>query len=281
MLRINSTGKIQVVLGGNVTANQLHCYSTWKDYTDTTCVEGNNPVLTNNTTDVDLVPSPSSGTIREIDYISVYNKDTSNQTVTLKHDVSGTEVILTSVILGTLERLEYNDKTGIICFTSSGAIKQSQFVGTNNPALNTLNLVVLAADVINNNAVANTIANVTGLSFDVTAGQTYYFEFTIYYTSAATTTGSRWSINGPTFTRLNYTSEYTLTATTKTINNIGAYDLPAASNATSLASGNIVTIWGFITPSADGTVIARFASEVLSSAITAKAGSILRWVRTL
>jgi hypothetical protein len=282
MLRLTLiTDKIQVVLGGSVTANQLQCFSTWKDYTDTTCVEGRNAVNTNNVTDVDVVGAPDSGVKREIDYISIYNSDTSNQTVIVKFDANGVECILYKCVLGTGEKIEYNDKIGFNSYTSYGAIKQAQFNGTNNPALNTLNLVVLAADVINANAVANTIASVTGLSFDVIAGQTYYFEFTINYTSAATTTGSRWSISGPTFTRLDFTSEYTLTATTKTLNNVGAYDLPAASNATSLAAGNIVTIWGFITPSANGTVIARFASEVLSSAITAKAGSILRWVRTL
>jgi hypothetical protein len=195
--------------------------------------------------------------------------------------MNGTEVILWKNVLGAGEMLKYSTKSGFEVITTNGGVKVSQVAGSNNPALNTLNLVVLSGDQANANGVANTIQNVTGLSFDVTAGQTYYFEFTINYTAALTSTGSRWSINGPTFTRLDYTSEYTLTTTTKTVNNLGAYDLPAASNATSLASGNIATIWGFITPSANGTVIARFASEVLSSAITAKAGSMLRWVRTL
>jgi hypothetical protein len=36
-----------------------------------------------------------------------------------------------------------------------------------------------------------------------------------------------------------------------------------------------------IRPSADGNVIMRFASEVGGSAITAKAGSLLQWVRTV
>jgi hypothetical protein len=126
------------------------------------------------------------------------------------------------------------------------------------------------------------MADVTGLSFAVTAGQTYWFEFVIDYTAAATTTGSRWSINGPAATRLAYTSEYALTATTKTLNNAVAYDTPSGANATSpLIAGNIATIWGFITPSANGTVVARFASEVSSSAITAKAGSICRWIRVV
>jgi hypothetical protein len=278
------TDKIQVSLGGTVVANQLQCVSFWRDITPASFMPGRTVVLTNNTSDVNIVESVLESIPeiqRLVDYLSVYNSDTSNQTVTVKFDTGSSEFILWRDVLGTGEKLEYNDKSGFVVIAKGGGIKQSQVAGSNNPALNTLNLVVLGVDVVNNNAVANTIANVTGLSFDVTAGQTYYFEFTINYTAAAPATGSRWSITGPTFTRLDYTSEYTLTATTKTVNNLGAYDLPAASNATSLASGNICTIWGFITPSANGTVTARFASEVLSSAITAKAGSILRWVRTL
>jgi hypothetical protein len=276
-----TTDKIQAVLGGSVIANQLQCLAFWRDVTTTDFTPGRTLINTNNATDIDLVGSPITSHQIIVDFISIYNNDTSNQTLIVKYDANGTEYILWKGILGTGEKLEYSDKTGFVVIANNGGIKQSQVVGSNNPALNTLNLVVLTTDVANANAVANTIASVTGLSFDVTAGQTYYFEFTINYTAAATTTGSRWSITGPTFTRLDYTSEYTLTAATKTVNNVGAYDLPAASNATSLASGNIVTIWGFITPSANGTVTARFASEVLNSAITAKAGSILRWVRTL
>lgn len=74
---------------------------------------------------------------------------------------------------------------------------------------------------------------------------------------------------------------YTLAATTTTINSATAYDIPAASNATSLTAGNVATIWGVIKPSGNGTVIARFASEIANSAITAKAGAFLRWVRVI
>jgi hypothetical protein len=135
-------------------------------------------------------------------------------------------------------------------------------------------VVSLSADVTNNNAVANSIASVTNLSFNVTANTTYKFKFFIVYTSAATTTGSRWSITGPAITFLNYNSEYSLTATSKTFNTgLSAYDLPAASNATSASTGsNIAIIEGIIRPSANGTVTARFASEVASSSIVAKGG---------
>lgn len=130
--------------------------------------------------------------------------------------------------------------------------------------------VFLPGDVVNNNAVANTIADVTGLSFPVNANTTYRFRFFIVYTSAATTTGSRWSINGPAATFMNYYSTYTLTSTSITNNQgLSSYNVPAASSASSLASGNIAIIEGIIRPSASGNVIARFASEITASAITA------------
>jgi hypothetical protein len=134
---------------------------------------------------------------------------------------------------------------------------------------------VVTTQTVNNNAVANTLADVTGASFAVSSGLRYWFEITIPYSSAATTTGSRWVINGPTGA-YNYTSEYTLTAATKTINCLSAANLPAASNATSLTVGNLVTIWGFVSPSANGTIQVRFASEIANSAITALPG-LIRW----
>jgi hypothetical protein len=140
-------------------------------------------------------------------------------------------------------------------------------------------IVTLGSDVVNNNATPNTIADVTGLSFSVTSGVTYNFHALIIYTSAATSTGSRWSINGPASpTLLSYTTQNALTATSNTNTNANAYNLPASSNASCpFTSGNMVIIDGIINPSADGTVTVRFASEIASSAITAKAGSTITW----
>lgn len=142
--------------------------------------------------------------------------------------------------------------------------------------------VALSVDRTNNNAVANTLQDVTGLSFPVVAGQRYWFRFYIIYTAQATTTGSRWTLNGPAFTGLSYMSEYSLTGTTTTRNaQVIAYNSPAASNATSAATGpsNVAQIEGFIQPSANGTLIARFASEVANSAIIAKVGSFVEYTQ--
>lgn len=274
-----ATDNIQVVLSGAVTTNQLPCMASWRDITTTAFTPGRTVTNTNSTTDVNIVPAPASSTQRVCDWISVWNRDTVAATVTIKFDANGTEYILWQGSLAVSERVEYSEGHGFRVFNSVGAIKT---VLANGAGISSaLNTVVLGSNVVNNNASANTIADVTGLSFAVTAGETYWYEFVIPYSSAATTTGSRWAINGPAITRLNGTSEYTLAATTKTLNSVTAYDIPAASNATSLTVGNVATLWGIITPSADGTVIARFASEVSSSAITALAGATLQWMRVL
>lgn len=130
--------------------------------------------------------------------------------------------------------------------------------------------VFLPNDVVNNNGSANTIADVTGLSFPVVANTTYKFKFVIIYSSAATTTGSRWCINGPATTHMSYSSIYPTSATAITNNtSLAGYNLPSGSNASSLTTNNRCIIEGEIRPSADGNVIARFASEISASAITA------------
>ncbi len=271
-----TTDNLQVVLGGAITTNQLQCFTAWRDRTSTTFVAGRTVTNTNNTTDVNLAVAPAASTQRVIDYISIYNNDTVNATVTVKLDANGTEYILFKVTLAATEKIEYHEGQGFKVIASTGAVKQSINQGA-NASTSGLTAVVLGSDVTNNNAVANTIADVTGLSFSVLNGKTYYFQFVIRYTAAATTTGSRWGVNcsAGTAATLSLTSEYTLTTTTSTRNaNIQAFDSPAASNATSVVAMNKAMIEGIFTANADGTFIARFASEVANSAIVAKAGSV-------
>lgn len=138
------------------------------------------------------------------------------------------------------------------------------------------NRSILPSNVINQDVVADTLADVTGLLFPVTAGVTYSFKFFVTYTAAATTTGSRWTINGPAApTILNYRSVYSLTAGTVTDNEgLNTYLLPAAANASSASTtSNIAIVEGIIKPSVTGSVQLQFASEVSASAITAVAGS--------
>jgi hypothetical protein len=281
MLLLASTADLlRIVTSAAVTVD---VHASWVDLNGSTVTPGraNTAISTAATTTV--VPSPAASTYRTVKSLTVRNRHaTTAQDVTVNHTDGTTSAELIKVTLAAGECLHYHEAAGFWISDAFGRVKTNINNNGSGAAVNALNLVVLASDVTNNNAVANTIADVTGLSFSVTAGETYHFEFFIPYTSAATTTGSRWSVSGPgSPTMLNYTSQYTLTATTLTSNYATAYDIPAASNASSLTAGNIAWLAGIIKPSANGTVIARFASEVASSAIVAKAGALLKWYRTL
>lgn len=275
MITLTATTHILELTTGSATNVDVFC--SYADHTTAGAILGDQQTLITTATTTTILSAPASSTQRQVKLINVRNTSASTNVVTVKKDISGTEYDLFSVTLGNGEQLEYLDGKGWAVYANTGALKTS--INQGSAAINSsLTAVVLASDVVNNNAVANTIAGVTGLSFPVTAGHTYSFEFCIPYTAAATTTGSRWSISGPTTTFLCYASEYSLTATTTTRNaNNVSYDLPAASNASSAGttSGNMAFIWGVITPSANGDVVARFASEVASSAITAKAGAVV------
>lgn len=275
----NTTDKIQLVLAATVTTNQSVGFANYRDIDTTTFTPGRSYVTTNNTTQVDLVAAPSSGYQRLIEHIMLRNADTVAIQVSVIYDANGTDSILIKVTLQVGDTLVYTDGDGWSVLNSAGNIKTLSETSASTPDAS-INTVVLASNVTNNNSSANTIADVTGLSFPVEAGEYYWFRFVIMYTSAATTTGSRWSVSGPgSPTELRYRSEYSLTTTSKTINEgVSAYDIPAASNATSAATAsNMAIIEGFIKPSSSGDLIARFASEVSSSAIVAKAGSIVFW----
>lgn len=274
-MKLLSTDKIQVVLSGAITTNQLQLSAFWSDIELTNkgvSGFGNNATVSNNTTDVDVVGSPASGISRLVDFIGVFNNDSVSATVTVKLNRDGVTSVLWYGILNVYERLQYTKEGGFKSFTVLGGEKVQQTSGM--IASQDLTVVVIEGDQVNNNAVANTLQNVTGLAFDVVAGNSYYFEIICVYSAAATTTGSRWTIDCPAVTFLNYQSEYTLTATSKTFNSLSAKQLPSASNATSITTGNVATIWGIIKPSASGTVQVQFASEIANSAITYKSGFI-------
>lgn len=138
-------------------------------------------------------------------------------------------------------------------------------------------ITVLAADVTNNNAVADTLQDVTGLSIDVLSGRLIRAHFYAVYTSAATTTGSRWSLLGPSITNMQARGAWSANANTNqslSAMTANTWDTGAVVSITSYSTSN--GNWAYydmvLNPSADGSVVMRFSSEVSGSAIVAKAG---------
>jgi hypothetical protein len=145
-------------------------------------------------------------------------------------------------------------------------------------ALQVPQVAVMQEDVVND--LADTLIDAEGLGFPVAANETYWFDSTVIYTAAAAGTGSRWSVNGPLFSLLSYSARYPSSASASTESNQSAYDLPASANAASASeTGNIARITGIVRPTEEGFLSVRFASESAGSAITAKAGSMIRYLR--
>lgn len=148
-------------------------------------------------------------------------------------------------------------------------------------AISPLQVVKLTSPVTINSGAANLATDITGLSFPVVSGRHYYFYVWIDFTTDATTTGSRWTVNGPGMTRIVYKSEYTLTGSTLTTNvHQTSLQLPAASNATSNGTGaNYAMIEGFFTPSGNGTFQVQGAREVNAGGnqVVAQVGSSIQY----
>lgn len=276
MITLLTGNSLKFKLNAAHTTNALNAMMSGRKFTASTVTPVNNIIDSNGATDVVLLDGIASGEQAEVNSISIFNSDTVNQVVTVEINNGSSDFVLFKCTLAPGERMEFND--GFRVFATTGAVKQSINQGANATSTG-WTTVVLGSDVTNNNATANTIADVTGLSAPMTSGKVYYFKFVIWYTSAATSTGSRWSVNASagTAANLSMTSEYSLTTTTTTRNaNVQGFDLPAASNATSASTANNMCVMeGYFIPTANCTFIARFASEISGSAITAKTGSVL------
>lgn len=284
MLLLASTSDLLRVVTSAAVTTDVH--ASWVDMNGSTITPGRTNTLITTATTTTVVGSPGASTYRTVKTLTIRNRHAStSQTVTVLHSDGTSIPELISVMLLAGESLHYHESAGFWVTDRLGQTKSTMTNSGAGAAVNEMNLVVLGSDVTNSNATANTIADITGLSFSVTANEGYWFTFSIWYTAAATTTGARFSVNGPgSPTALAYNTCYSLSATTGTDSDTSSshttYDQPATCNATSAnTAGNIAVVNGFIQPSANGTVIARFASEVSSSAIVAKRGSFLQWYR--
>lgn len=276
----DATRSLRVRLGAAHTTSPLRCVTSWRDTTTIAFTPGSTLSSTNGTTGVEIAPAPAASTQRAIDFVSVLNTDTVSHTVTIYVFNGTTDFDLIRVTIGVGERVQYVEGLGFATYTAAGSQKTLS-VGTQNVVSSGWSATVLGADQTNNNATANTMQDVTGLSFAVVAGTRYWFEFMVVYSAAATTTGIRLGINGPASpTLLALRFDGSLTSTSRGFSEgVSTYDggtvLPTSA-ATGLA--NIGTVQGLIQPSVDGTVIARFASEVSSSAVVIRAGSMVRFI---
>ena len=188
---LDTTLKLEAVLAGAVSANQPEYHV---DYVDrNTAGEETMPAFSrgalNSASDVTILSAPTSNTPRrEIQRISIYNKDTASITVTIKTDDGTTERILIRKTIGTLDSLcwekglgWYTTATGAGIFTTlvvtgastlTGAVSMgstANVVGDFSVATNKFTVAAASG----NTLVAGTL-NVTGNAlFDVATGSRF------------------------------------------------------------------------------------------------------------
>jgi len=211
---------------------------------------------------------------------------TDNQYPALQNMDSGQLTLMAEFAMRPSSSVPWEDRSQTVPFVLHNNVWRGVEVAPGTPSLEETGAALLMQEqirvmlnnVTNNNGTANTLADLTGLYFDVEAEKAYRFRFLIPYDAAATTTGARFSINGPAAYRLHYRSSWPLTDLTQVQNHLAAYNAPAAAGATSLTTGGLAIIEGMLKAASTGTVIGRFASEVSGSAIIARAGASVSWV---
>ena len=140
MLRLDSTlRKLQIVLAGVITTNQLPVMVMYSDKTATAYVGAAQLSNTNSTTAVDICAAPAASTVRDVDYVSVRNNDTAEATVTIRYNDNATVYAIATIVLAIGDQLVYTHGTGWMALNSSGQTKSTMAVGsaaavTNVPA---------------------------------------------------------------------------------------------------------------------------------------------------
>lgn len=117
--------KLEILLSGTVTTNQLPFVSSYVDITTTGFTPATNTGATNNTTPVTIVDVPAASTQRQLKFLSVRNADTTAVNLTVRFNDNSTIRVIFVVTLAISDTLIYSDG-GWYVMDSSGDRKTSQ-----------------------------------------------------------------------------------------------------------------------------------------------------------
>jgi hypothetical protein len=274
----NTNEKIQVSLGYAITTTEMSCIVSYRDTTSSSITPIRNVTYTNGTSAIDLVDSPASSTQRVIDYISVYNSDSSTNTVTIGFLTASTSYRLAVIQLAPGEKLEYHDGCGFKVISNAYSTKTvTVFDGIQDTA--NLSMMVLEQDFIH---VSNgdSVRTLPDLRLAMSAAKRYWFRYVIFYNTNSTGIGTRFNIYGDSgaINFLHHQYRNSLTTSSETAFGGGStYNIVSASNATSAStSGNVVILEGLIQPDYVTTLGLNVSCESTGT-LTIKANSFLQY----
>ena len=145
-----TTSKLQALLAGAVTTNQLPINSTWADenYYSGILTAGATQTTTNDTSTVNAVPGPASSTYRHIRTSAIYNRDTVAATLSVFYNDGSTNYTMFKQALAVGDTLAYTEPQRTIWLLNTAAYKLEVLLGG---AITTNQLhVVSVYDTINN-----------------------------------------------------------------------------------------------------------------------------------
>ena len=124
MIILDSTS--QTVKVTTTLAKNINYYVAYSDHTTTTLVPGQSAGSIATATTTTIVAAPAASTQRQVHYITIVNKDSTAQSLTMYHDNGGTLIVLgpSLVTIQPGESLEFS-KEGFVVKTIDGAVKTS------------------------------------------------------------------------------------------------------------------------------------------------------------
>lgn len=124
MLRLDATTRsLEVVLGGAVSTTEAALLANWADGATSSYTGGATPGVTSGATPVTLVAAPSSGLVRDVDYVSVRNQDTAEVTATVRYNDNSTIYPIIAATLAVGDQLVYTHASGWSVFRLDGSVK--------------------------------------------------------------------------------------------------------------------------------------------------------------
>ncbi len=127
-MNLGSTQKLQVLLGGAKTTNELACAASWEDtYAEwreiSRPVRGGSGMFTSGATAVDLVPAPGTDVERTITGVMIRNGDTVAQVVTIRTLDGIVPYIMASITLAVGYTLYWSREAGMVVTDTAGRIQ--------------------------------------------------------------------------------------------------------------------------------------------------------------
>lgn len=279
LILTQTTDSLQVVLSASATT-QAQCFVSYRNTTSSAITPLRTVTNTNNTTAVTLVSSPSASNQRVVDYVSIYNANSSDITPTILFNDNGTTYPLFSATIAPGEKIEYHEGSGFSVIGFNGGSKNTIEYSTYNVTV-PWTTVVLTSNVINNNATANTYEDITGLSFTASTTGTYWVRLVAITSIVTNNRLGAYAFNGPTASLITLAG-YVMNSNTTILQNVVAnYNSPATALSTISPNSlrNIYTLEGFLTLTATGTVQARHLCSSASGALTTMAGTNLQYYK--